>query len=198
MKIFSTKKRVAVLSLAAVAVVGAGAIQAGAIGTDLTVRGSGTFCLTSDAARALADQKVALEPTGAATASGNCITLPGSGTVSPTLTGGELPLEGGMRFTSTTHQLDVTKFTIHVRIGEGYTSATVAQDAEPASDIDIFRFPVSLSLVSFTPRSVDTKNAPVMLSSDGAAAFTRAFGAAPVASGKQLFTFDGHGEITTR
>ncbi|MFI8275533.1 HtaA domain-containing protein [Streptomyces sp. NPDC085929] len=196
MKIFKTKKRMVMLSLAACTVVGLCAIEAGAIGSVLSLRGSATFCLSPDAARALADQKVTLEATGPATASGNCVKLPGKGTLKTDLTGGELPLEGGMRFTSADHRLDLSNLNIHIRLGEGYTSADVSQDGAPAANADFLRFPVSPGQVSFTPTSVDTRNNPVKLSPAGTAAFTNAFGATPVLAGAPLFVFDGHGAVT--
>ncbi len=195
-KIFNSKKRVSLLALAAAAILGATAVEAGAIGSDLPLRGTGTFCLSQEAADALATQGVTLEATALATASGNCVTLPGAGTLSPDLTGGELPLQGGMRFATPGHRLDVTNLRIHVHIDEGSTSADVSQDGAPATTIDLFHYPVSLGRVSFTPTTVDTRNIPLTLTTPATAAFTDTFGDSPVAAGAPLFIFDGHAEVT--
>ncbi|MFF4369481.1 HtaA domain-containing protein [Streptomyces sp. NPDC001594] len=196
MKIFNSKKRVAALALTAAALVSITAVQAGAIAADLPVRGKGTVCLTPEAARALVTQGLTFEAIAPATGDGSCVTFPGSGSLSPNLTGGEIPLEGGMRFTARGHQLDLTKVHIHIRLGEGYTSVDAAADGGPAKNIELFRYPVSLNRVTFTPTTVDTKDIPLSLTAPGAAAFTEAFAATPVAAGETLVTFDGHAEIT--
>lgn len=196
-KILNSKKRVVLLSLAVAATLGATAVQAGAVKADLPLKGSGTVCLTPDAVRALAAQNLILEATGAATAAGDCITFPGSGTLSPDLTGGELPLQGGMRFSGAGHRLDATSLVVHIRLGQGSTSADVSQDGgAPAKNTDLFHYPVALSQVSFTPTTVDTRNVPLNLTTAGVTAFESAFGQSPVAAGTPLFTFDGHAQIT--
>ncbi|MFD9409373.1 HtaA domain-containing protein [Streptomyces sp. NPDC059989] len=196
MNIFNSKKRVVVLALAATAAFGITAVQAGAIGADLPLRGSGTFCLSPNAERTLAAQNVTLEAIAPATSTGNCVTLPGAGNLSPDLSGGEMPLQGGMRFTGSQHRIDVTNLHIHIKIGEGSTSADIAQDGAPATHVDFFHYPVSLDKVSFTPTTVDTKNIPLKLAAPGAAAFTNAFGAGTTAAHDPLFLFDGHAQVT--
>ncbi|WP_035839269.1 HtaA domain-containing protein [Kitasatospora azatica] len=196
MRIFSSKKRVVLLGLASATVVGLGAIQAGAVTFDLPVRGTGTQCLTPEADRSLAAQNVTLEPIAPATVTNNCLTYPGSGTLSPRLTGGEIPIQGGMSFSGGGHRLDLSNLVVHIRLGEGYTSADVSQDGAPATNIHLLTFPVSPSRVEFTPTTVDTKDIPLRLSAPAAAAFTDAFGESPVEVGETLFTFAGHAEIT--
>ncbi|MCT9091616.1 HtaA domain-containing protein [Streptomyces sp. ASQP_92] len=196
-KIFHSKKRVAALALTAAALVSITAVQAGAFAPSLPVRGKGTVCLTTEAARALTTQGLTFGAVAPATGDGNCVTFPGSGSLSPNLTGGEIPLKGGMRFAGRGHRLDLTNVQIHIRLGEGYTSADAAADGGPAAkNIELFRYPVSLNRVTFTPTTVDTKGIPLSLTAAGGAAFTKAFAATPVAVGKALFTFDGHAEIT--
>ncbi|MEU9097337.1 HtaA domain-containing protein [Streptomyces sp. NPDC048361] len=196
MKIFNSKKRVVVLVLAATSVLGIAAVQAGAIGADLPLRGSGTFCLSPNAERTLTAQNVTLKAIAPATSTGRCVTLPGAGNLSPNLSGGEMPLKGGMRFTGSDHRLDVTNLHIHIKIGEGSTSADVAQDGAPATHVDFFHYPVSLDRVSFTPTTVDTTNIPLKLTAPGAAAFTNAFGTGTTAAHDPLFLFDGHAQVT--
>ncbi|MFF4331123.1 HtaA domain-containing protein [Streptomyces sp. NPDC001591] len=196
MKIFNSKKRVAGLALAATAVLGITAVQAGAIAADLPLRGSGTFCLSPNAERTLASQNVTLEAIAPATRNGNCLTMPVTGTLSPDLSRGEGPLQGGMRFASPEHRLDVTNLNIHIKLGEGSTSADIAQDGAAATHVDFFRYPVALNLVSFTPTTVETKNIPLKLAAPGAAAFTTAFGTGTTAAHDPLFLFDGHAQVT--
>ncbi|GLX34273.1 hypothetical protein Sros01_03460 [Streptomyces roseochromogenus] len=184
------------LSVAATVVIAVAAVQAGAIGTDLHIRGESTFCLSPEAARALAEQKVEMEPIAPATASGTCVTLPGAGTMAPDITSADIPLTGGMRFTGAGHRLDVTNLRGHVRIGEGSTSADLAKDQEPATNVDFVHWPVSLSRVSLTPTTASMKNNPVTLTPEGTAAFTRAFGAGPTPDGTPLFLFEGKGELS--
>lgn len=196
MKILNSKKRVVVLALAATAALGIAAVQAGAIGADLPLRGNGTFCLSPNAERTLAAQNVTLEAIAPATSNGKCFTLPGAGNLSPDLSGGELPLQGGMRFASPDHRLDLTNLQIHIKLGEGSTSADVAQDGAAATHLDFFRYPVSLDRVSFTPTTVDTTNIPLKLATPGATAFTNAFGTGTTAAHDPFFLFDGHAQVT--
>ncbi|MEV6048355.1 HtaA domain-containing protein [Streptomyces xanthochromogenes] len=197
MKILGSKKRVAVLTLAVGATLAATAVQAGAVKAELPLQGSGTVCLTQEAARALDAQHVTISATGAATGSGNCVTFPGSGTLSPDLTGGELPLQGGMRFARGGSHLDMTHLVIHIRLGKGHTSADIAQNGAPGKNTTVFRFPVSLSKVSFTPATVDTKDIPLTLTSEGATAFADTFGVAPLPADAPLLAFDGQARITS-
>ncbi|GAB2729256.1 HtaA domain-containing protein [Kitasatospora kifunensis] len=196
MKIFATKKRAVILALATTATLGVTAVGAGAIGSELPLRGTGTFCLSPAATQALAARNMTLEAIAPATATGNCVTLPGTGKLAPDLTGGEIPLQGGMRFSTPGHQLDVTNMRIHVHPGQGSTSADVSPDGSPATNIDLFHYPLSLDRVSFTPTTVDTKDFPLSLTDRGATAFTGAFGDSPVTVGEPLFLFTGHAEIT--
>ncbi|WP_171163722.1 HtaA domain-containing protein [Streptomyces sp. I05A-00742] len=196
MKAFTSKKRTVVLALLTATALGIIAVQAGAIGADLPISGSGTFCLSPNAEHTLAAQNVTLEAIAPATRTGNCVTLPGSGTLASDLSSGGGPFQGGMRFADSEHRLDVTNLNIHIKLGEGSTSADVAQDGAAATNVDFFHYPVALDLVSFTPTTVDTKNIPLKLAAPGAAAFTNAFGAGTTAAFDPLFLFDGHAQIT--
>lgn len=196
MRIFSSKKRVVLLSLAATVTIAVAAVQAGAIGTDLHVRGKSIFCLTPEAAQALAAKDIKLLPIAPATTSGNCVTQPGDGTMSPDVTSADIPLAGGIRFESAEHRLDVTNLRGHVRIGQGSTSADVAQDSGAAKNIDFLHWPISLSRVSLTPTTASMKDNPVTLTAAGVAAFTRAFGGSPTSGDAPLFMFEGKGELT--
>ncbi|MFD9406499.1 hypothetical protein ACFWBN_05650 [Streptomyces sp. NPDC059989] len=120
--------------------------------------------------------------------------IPGAGTLQPDLTGGEIPLEGGLRFSDAGHRLDVTH--VHLHPGARYAGADVAKDGALASNIDLYRFELSLKTGSVGLRTVDTTPIPVNIAAPAAEAFTNAFGACPAAAGAPLFTFEGHGEIT--
>ncbi|MFD4737615.1 HtaA domain-containing protein [Streptomyces sp. NPDC058412] len=194
MKIINSKKRLVILSLAAVAALGGTAIAAG-IGPELPLRGSGTFCLSPDAARTLAAQNTTLAAIAPATAADNCVTLPGTGTLSADLLGGEIPLQGGMRFTGAGHQLDVTN--VHIHVGQRTTSADIAQNGAQAKNLDLFHYTLSPSTVAVTPRTVNATSIPLNLTAPGATAFTDTFGSSPAKAGDPLFTFDGRAEFTT-
>ncbi|OEJ35229.1 hypothetical protein [Streptomyces subrutilus] len=197
MKSPGSKKRLVVLSITAAVALGVATVQAGAIAADVNVRGKGAYCLSSDAARNLTAQGVTLEAVAPATIDDTCVTMPGAGTVAPDLTGGQVPLEGGMRFTSATgHHLDITHMIGHVRIGEGYNTADVAVDNEAAVNLDIAHWPVSMSRVSITPTTASMKDIPLTLTADARAAFIRAFGASPTAKDEPIFLFTGQGAIT--
>ncbi|MEU7068130.1 HtaA domain-containing protein [Streptomyces sp. NPDC046161] len=194
MKIFRSKKRLVVCSLAAVAGLGVTAVHAEAIGPELPLRGTGTLCLSPDAARTLAARNVTMQPIAPATTTAtNCVTLPGSGTLSADLSGGEIPLQGGMRFSDASHRLDVTN--LHIYPGKGSTTADFAQDGAAPTNIDFAHYEVSPRTVSISPSSVDSKSVPVNLTAPGAAAFINAFGTSPVAVNTPAFVFDGHAEI---
>lgn len=195
-KNLSSKKRLILLSLAATVITVVAGVQAGAIGTDLRVRGDAIFCLTPEAAAALAEQAVQVEPIAPATASGTCLTLPGAGTMAPDVTSVDIPLTGGMRFTGGGHQLDVTNLRGSASLGAGSTTADVAQDGGPATNVDFVHWPISLSRVSITPTTVSMKDNPVKLTADGTAAFVRAFGAAPTPGDTPLFLFEGKGGLS--
>ncbi|MFF4369469.1 hypothetical protein [Streptomyces sp. NPDC001594] len=196
MKFPGSKKRLAVLSTAAVVAVGVAAVQAGAIAADLSLRGTGTYCLSPEAVRTLAVQGVTLEAIAPATVDGTCLSMPGAGTLARDLSGGEVPLEGGMRFSGAGHRLDITNSIGHARIGEGNNTADVAVDDEAATNVDFIHWPLSVSRVSFTPTSVSIKDNPVTLTDAANTAFTKAFGASPTAEGEPLFFFTGQAEIT--
>ncbi len=196
MKFSCSKKRLVVLSITGAVVLGLGAVQAGALAANLHLRGEGTFCLSPEAARNLAAKRVTLEAIAPATVDGTCVTMPGAGTLAPDLTGGEVPLEGGMRFQGAGHRLDITHMSGHVRINEGYNTADVAVDGGPAANLDIAHWPVSVSRVSITPTTVSMKDNPLTLTDAAKGAFTKAFGAGPTADGEALFLFTGKAEIT--
>ncbi|MEU9194574.1 HtaA domain-containing protein [Streptomyces hundungensis] len=197
MRILRTKKRIAALSLTATAVITLGAIQAEALVLNVPVRGKATQCLAPEAERVLAAQKVQMESIGSASVSGSCLTYTGTGTVSPKLTGGKIPIDGGMRFANAGHRLEITNMTVNIKLGTGYTSADVSQDGAPRTNITLFSFPVSLSDVTFTPTTVETKGVPVSLAKAGDQAFTKAFGNDVAAAGSPLFIFRARGEITS-
>ncbi|MBT2493929.1 HtaA domain-containing protein [Streptomyces sp. ISL-96] len=193
-KIINSKKRLVILSLAAAAALGGTAMAAGA-SPELPLRGSGTFCLAPDAARTLTTQNMSLEAIAPATAADNCVTLPGTGTLSADLLGGDIPLEGGMRFTGAGHQLDVSN--VHIHVGKRSTSADIVQTASAAKNVDFLHYTLSPSTVSVTPRTVNAASIPLNLTTPGAVAFTDALGSSPVKAGEPLFTFDGRAEFTT-
>ncbi|MFD9333142.1 HtaA domain-containing protein [Streptomyces sp. NPDC060028] len=195
-KFSGSKKRLVVLSITAAVALGVGAVQAGAIAGSLNLRGKGTFCLSPEAARNLAARSVTFEAIAPATVDGTCVTMPGAGTLAPDLTGGEVPLEGGMRFQGSGHRLDITRMSGHVRLNEGYNTADVAVDGGPAANLDIAHWPVSMSRVSMTPTTVSMKDNPLTLTDAAKAAFAQAFGAGPTAEGQALFLFTGKAEIT--
>lgn len=195
-KISGSKKRLAVLSIAAAITLGAAAVQAGAIAANLNLRGKGTYCLSPGAARNLAAQGITLEAIAPATVAGTCLTMPGTGTVARDLSGGEVPLEGGMRFSAPGHRLDITNSIGHVRVGEGNNTADIAVDGGAATNVDFIHWPLSMSRVSFTPTSASLKDNPVTLTDAAKASFSKAFGASPTAQGEPLFFFTGQAEIT--
>ncbi len=130
------------------------------------------------------------------TAAGTCVTLPGTGTLQPDLTGGELPLEGGLRFSRAGHRLEATHLVIHVRLGEGTTSADLSEDGGAATRSDLFQYPIARSSDALTPTSVGVKRMPQALTAGGTEAFTHAFGSSPTPGSNPLFLFDGNAEIT--
>jgi hypothetical protein len=193
MKIFNSKKRLVILSLAATLTLGAAAVEAGAIGPELSLRGTGKFCLTTDAARALAKQNVTLQPIAPATGSGNCVTLPGAGKLSMNLTGGDIPLTGGMRFANADHRLEVTN--LHIHTGKSSTTADFARDGAAPKNVDFLHYEVSTRTISISPGAVDSKSVPLNITSQAATAFTDTFVTTPAGPGTALFVFDGHAEI---
>ncbi|MEV6735104.1 MULTISPECIES: HtaA domain-containing protein [unclassified Streptomyces] len=195
-KNYSVKKRLILLSVAATAIAAVAAVQAGAIGSAFQIRGTNTFCLAPEAARTLTEQKVEVEPIAPATASGTCVTLQGTGTLAPDVTSGEGTLTGGMRFTGGGHRLEVTNLQGHVRFGEGSTSADLAQDGGPVTNVDFAHWPISLSRVSMTPTTASMKDNPVTLTDKGTAAFVHAFGAGPTPGNTPLWSYEGKGELS--
>ncbi|MEU9178407.1 HtaA domain-containing protein [Streptomyces sp. NPDC048550] len=191
-----SKKRFILLSVAATVIAAVAAVQAGAIGSAVQIRGTNTFCLTPEAARTLAEQKVEVEPIAPATASGTCVSMQGTGTIAPDVTSGDGTLTGGMRFTGGGHRLDITNLQGHIRFGEGSTTADLAQDGGPLTNIDFLHWPISLSRVSMTPTTASMKDNPVTLTAKGTAAFTRAFGASPTPGNTPLWRYEGKGELT--
>ena len=79
-------------------------------------------------------------------------------------------------------QIDMTHLVVHIRLGEGHTSADISQNESPGKNAEVFRFPVSLSRVTFTPTTVNIKNVPLTLTAEGTTAFTDTFGVAPLSA----------------
>ncbi|MFK0045972.1 hypothetical protein ACIQU4_17995 [Streptomyces sp. NPDC090741] len=196
MKIFSSKGRLAFIAGAAMVTLGVAAAQVGAFAPTLQLRGEGTYCLAPDAASALKAHGVTLEAIAPATVNGDCVAMSGAGTLAPDLSSGEVPIKGGMRFSSALHRLDITNLHAHVGIGEGSNTADVAQDGGPATNIDFIHWPVSLSNISMTPTSGSITHNPVTLTPGAAQVFTNAFGTSPTAGSEPLFYFDGKAKLS--
>ncbi|WP_280728187.1 HtaA domain-containing protein [Kitasatospora sp. MAA4] len=191
MTIFKNNRTV-VLTLVAVAALGA---TAAAAGPELPIKGTATLCLTQAAAQSLATDGVTLTGTGAAQSAGNCVTFPGSGALSMDLLSGDLPLQGGMQFAGAGHTLDVTN--LRISVTNRADSADVSVDGAPATSIDFVHFTIDPTKVVLTPTTAATSSPIALrLTSPGADAFTASFTHSPVAPGEALFDFTGKGTLT--
>ncbi|MFD7662689.1 hypothetical protein [Streptomyces sp. NPDC059788] len=158
-------------------------------------KGSGTFCLTPAATRALAREHVRLNALRPARTTGTherrCVTTPiTGGSFNRAVNKGEMHFDGGFEFTRGGRYLRVDHLKADFatgRISGDVRGARPARTAFLAFTVD--RKQVRVSSGKVTARIAFT------LTNQGAASFKSAFGAAPVRAGEQLFEGTGSAEV---
>ncbi|MEU2789833.1 hypothetical protein [Streptomyces sp. NPDC007100] len=158
-------------------------------------KGSGDFCLTPGATRALAKAHVRLTAIRPARLTGNrerlCATTPiTGGSVNRSATKGEIDFDGGFDFTRGGRHLRVNH--LKADFATGRVSGDV-RGARPARTA-FLAFKQDPKKVRFRAGKV-TARTEFTLTSHGAASFKSAFGTAPVAAGEQLFEGDGTADV---
>ncbi|MFE4860083.1 hypothetical protein [Streptomyces sp. NPDC056670] len=177
----------------------ASAVPAGAA-TPVPAKGHATFCLTTAAAKSLADDGVVLTATAPATldAGEKCVTTPiteGSITVDPL--SGDFPLDGGFTFTRTSNQ-NTLEFT---NLNDTLTGTKITADASivggAGANIALVTYELTSQHVQVTPQAVDITG-PGNIASGSRDAFTAAFDAPPVGLGEALFDISVHLDLPTQ
>ncbi|WP_405607182.1 hypothetical protein [Streptomyces sp. NBC_00076] len=123
------------------------------------------------------------------------------GEISLDLAEGSWTAGGGMTFTrvSDGHSLRFTK--AHGDLARRSMSMDAAVGDEAAQPVDLSTYELDMKKVTVTmpslnsPGSVAGKPFDTMLAQDGAAVFSRAFGASPVAAGDSLATVAGRVDV---
>ncbi|KAA6212578.1 hypothetical protein CP973_24695 [Streptomyces albofaciens JCM 4342] len=159
-------------------------------------KGTGNFCLTPGATRALATAHVRLtairpaRPTG--THERPCVTTPiTGGAVNRALTRGEMYFDGGFDFTRGARHLRVNH--LKADLATGRVSGDV-RGARPARTA-FLAFKLDREQIRLASGKVNSGRIVFTLTDQGAASFKSAFGAAPVKSGDQLFEGVGSMEV---
>lgn len=190
----------ALVSLSAVAV--SAAVAAGPV---MPVAGTVTWCLSSAAARHLAADGVVVSAAAPAvlnsSGSAPCVQWPMKGKISLDLTEGSWTAGGGMTFTrvSDGHSLRFTG--AHGDLARRSMSVDAAVGDGAAQSVDLSTYELDMTKMTVTmpslnsPGSVEGKPFDTMLTQDGAAVFSQAFGASPVVPGASLATVAGRVDV---
>ncbi|GHG63440.1 hypothetical protein [Streptomyces griseocarneus] len=181
------KKRKRLLTLSLLSATALSALGVALVGPALPVTGSGTFCLAKNTGLALTGTQGAAEKEG-------CVALPGKGNLSMDLMSGEIPLKGGMRLSAGGHRLDVTG--LRIRVPSRTTTADIAVDGGARSSVTFLTYGISPSHVTVDHQAARARAMNLKLAEPAGAAFRKAFPAAHVAPGGDLFVFDGSAAFT--
>ncbi|RSO20581.1 hypothetical protein DMH15_35920 [Streptomyces sp. WAC 06725] len=161
-------------------------------------KGTGTFCLTPGATRALAKAHVRLNAIRPARLTGTherrCVATPiTGGTFNRALTRGEMHFDGGFEFTRGGRYLRVNHLKADVATGRVSGDVRGARPARTA----FLAFKLDRKQFRLASGKINSGRIAFTLTDQGAASFKAAFGATPVKAGDQLFEGTGSAELRT-
>ncbi|WP_030664101.1 hypothetical protein [Streptomyces rimosus] len=161
-------------------------------------KGTGDFCLTPGATRALAKAHVRLTAIRPARLTGTrerrCVSTPiTGGAFNRGLTQGEMHFDGGFDFTRGARHLRVNH--LKADLATGRVSGDV-RGARPARTA-FLAFKLDRKQARLASGKINSGRIAFTLTDQGAASFRSAFGTAPVKAGDQLFEGVGTAEIRT-
>lgn len=190
----------ALVSLSVVAV--SAAVAAGPV---MPVAGPVTWCLSSAAAQHLAADGVVVSATAPAVLDSSgpapCVQWPMQGKISLDLTEGSWTASGGMTFTRLSDGRSLRFTGSHGDMARRTMAVDAAVGDAAAQPVDLSTYELDMAKITVTmpsldsPGSVEAKPLDTMLTQEGAAVFSRAFGASPVPAGDSLATVAGRVDV---
>lgn len=190
----------ALASLSALAV--SVAVAAGPV---MPVAGTVTWCLSSAAAQRLADDGVVVSAGAPAVLDSSgpapCVQWPMKGKISLDLAAGSWTAGGGMTFTRASDGRSLRFTGAHGDMARRSMSVDAAVGDAAAQSVDLSTYELDMTKMTVTkpsvnsPGSVEGKPFDTMLTQDGAAVFSQAFGASPVPAGDSLATLAGRVDV---
>ncbi|MDW4908545.1 hypothetical protein RB628_25200 [Streptomyces sp. ADMS] len=123
------------------------------------------------------------------------------GKISLDLTEGSWTAGGGMTFTRVSDGRSLRFTGAHGNLAQRSISMDAAVGDEAANPVDLSTYELDMTKMTVTmpslnsPGSVEGKPFDTMLTQDGAAVFSRAFGASPVPTGSSLATLAGRVDV---
>lgn len=183
----------ALVSLSTIAV--SAAVAAGPV---MPVAGTVTWCLSSAAAQHLAADKVVVSAAAPAVLDSSgpapCVQWPIKGKISLDLAEGSWAADGRMTFTRAADGRSLSFTGAHGDLARRTLSADAAVGDEAPQPVDLSTYELDMTKMTVTmpslssPGSVVAKPFDTMLTQNGAAVFSRAYGASPVPTGSSLAT----------
>jgi hypothetical protein len=163
----------------------------------LSLDGSGKFCLATHAASHLRNAGITMQPAGNAKIDPTrpeCLILPFAGaTLAPDLSEGGADLGGSINFTRGLQVLNLTH--IHADIARGTITADATVNGTPHPGVAMTTFTVDTDRISLTPTSVHVTDLPMPLTLAGQDIFTSAFADSPAAAPETFFETSGEGHL---
>ncbi|TXS42026.1 hypothetical protein EAO72_15400 [Streptomyces sp. or43] len=169
-----------------------------AAGPVMPVAGAVTWCLSSAAAQHLAADGVVVSATAPAVLDSSgpapCVQWPIKGSISLDLTEGTWTTDGAMTFTRDSDGRSLSFTGAHGDLARRTLSADAAVGDEAPQPVDLSTYELDMTKMTVTmpsfssPGSVVAEPFDTMLTQDGAAVFSRAYGASPVPVGSSLAT----------
>lgn len=192
----------ALVSAAAVASAAAIAVAAGA---ELPVAGTVTWCLSPAAAQHLAADGVVVSAGAPAVldSSGStpCVQWPMKGKISLDVSSGSWASDGDVSFTRASDGRSLRLSQAHGDLARRTMTVEAAVGGEAARSVDLSTYSIDMKDITVTmpslssPGSVEAKPFATVLTTDGAAVFTKAFGAPPVPAGDSPATVAGRVDV---
>lgn len=190
----------ALVSLSAIAV--SAAVAAGPV---MPVAGTVTWCLSSAAAQNLAVEGVVVSADAPAVLDSSgpapCVQWPMNGRISLDLTEGSWTSGGGVAFTRASDGRSLRITAAHGDMERRTMSVDAAVGDEAAQPVELSTYELPMKDITVTmpslnsPGSVESKPFDTTLTQEGAAVFSRAFGASPVPAGSSPATVAGRVDV---
>lgn len=198
-------QRRTVIATALVSLSAVGVSAAVAAGPVMPVAGTVTWCLSSTAAEHLAADGVAMAAGAPAVLDSSgptpCVQWPMKGKISLDLTEGSWTAGGGLTFTRASDGRSLRFTGAHGDLARRSMLVDATVGDEAALPVDLSTYELDMTKITVTmpsvnsPGSVEGRPFNTTLKPDGAAVFSRAFGASPVPTGSSLTTLAGRVDV---
>ncbi|GGW87590.1 hypothetical protein [Streptomyces galilaeus] len=191
-----------VVSAAAVAAAAAVAVAAGA---EFPVAGTVSWCLSPAAAQQLETDGVVVSAGSPAVLDSSgptpCVQWPMTGQISLDVSSGSWTSQGSVSFTRASDGSSLRLSQAHGDLAQRRMAVEAAVAEEAAETVDLSTYAIDMQDITVTmpslssPGSVEAKPFATVLTEEGAAVFTKAFGAPPVPAGESPATVAGRVDV---